>query len=97
MAIFKNSIMDYVCYDGTIAEGLSCEVIINGDEIAVSFKHEQEFIIYKGKEKGQGHYQLDCPEQNGKANLHRFAEGKFLDGYWEENKIRGFWRIYLEK
>jgi len=88
--------MDSVYYDDMPAyEGENCEVKIDGDEIVVSYKDEQGRVLYKGREKGQGHYILECPERRGKASLHRFPEEKFLDGYWVEEGTRGFWRIYL--
>ena len=88
--------MDSVYYDNTYAdERGDCEVKIGDNGIVVSYKDDRGIAIYKGKEKGQGHYLLECPERNGRANLHMFPEGEILDGYWIEEGYKGFWRIYL--
>ena len=33
---------------------------------------------------------------NGRATLHRFADGLILEGSWFEEGERGMWRIHLE-
>ena len=60
-------------------------------------RHEDEgrFYHYTGNEKGEGHYQLHCAENNGKATLHRFAESTILEGSWRESGVHGMWRIEL--
>lgn len=88
--------MDTIFYDETHAlEGEDCEIIINGDEIVVSYDYEDGVTIYKGKDEGHGHFVLECPEKQGKTTLHQILNSKFLDGFWIEEGYRGFWRITL--
>ena len=92
----KTALMDTVFYDETPAyEGEECEIRINGNEIVVSYKDDDEVVIYKGKDEGHGHFVLECPERKGKATLHQIPKSKFLEGFWIEEGYRGFWRITL--
>lgn len=93
MNLYSNSKMDSVFSYSD--ERLDCEVKIGENDIVVSYKDDRGVVIYKGKEIGQGHYELKCPERNGEGSLHIFPEGKILDGYWIEEGDEGFWRIFL--
>ncbi len=88
--------MDTVFYDETSAyEGQKCEIRINGGEIAVSYEDEDDLAVYKGKDEGHGHFELERPEKGGKATLHQMPNSKSLEGYWVEGGYKGFWRIIL--
>lgn len=88
--------MDTVFYDETTAyEGQKCEIRIDKGEIVVSYQDEDGSAIYKGKDEGHGHFVLDRPGKRGKATLHQIPNSKFLEGYWEEEGYKGFWRIIL--
>lgn len=90
--------MDSVFYDETEAyEDEQCEIRIDDTEIVISYEDEDGFVIYKGKNEGNGHYVLTCPDRNAKATLHQLPGSKFLEGYWTEDGERGFWRIKLPK
>ncbi len=96
MSVFLNSKMVSVYEDKTpVYKRQDCQVKLEGDEIVVDYKDERGIVLYKGKEKGQGHYLLKCPEKQGEASLHRFSEAEILDGYWREEGYEGFWRIHL--
>ena len=45
-----------------------------------------------GKRDGTGHYRVVTPGSGG-GTLHRFANDKVLEGSWEINGKRGFWRV----
>lgn len=88
--------MDTVFYDETPAyEGEDCEIILNGDEIVVSYDDEDGVTVYRGKDDGQGHFVIECREKRGKATLHRMKRSKFLEGFWIEAGYKRFWRIVL--
>lgn len=88
--------MDTVYYDESTAdEGKECEIRIDKNEIVVSYEDEGVFVIYKGKDEGNGHFVLQCPERQGMATLHQIPKGKFLEGFWIEEGYKGFWRITL--
>ncbi|MBU0594257.1 MAG: hypothetical protein KKH74_11055 [Gammaproteobacteria bacterium] len=79
------------------AERMPCEVRINEEsgEIAISYESEDGYTVYSGNESGDGHYVLECEEVQGRASLHRFPSSSILEGYWEENGLKGMWRIEL--
>ena len=103
MPVWPHSEMTTAYFDASEAvEGDRCEVRIDESEIVVSYQEDDErngftHVLYQGKNIGDGHYKLTCPERNGEATLHRFPDGKILEGYWKEDGYRGFWRIYLKK
>jgi hypothetical protein len=51
--------------------------------------------VYAGYEIGQGHFHLKSQDGLGKANLHRFPEGRILEGWWHEVDQEGMLRIRL--
>lgn len=98
MAIWKNSLMVSAFLDSARAFiDDPCQVRIDQKEIVVSYEDEDVdgIVVYKGKENGTGHFELFCPEVNGKATLHMFEGGNILEGYWQESGYEGFWRIKL--
>jgi hypothetical protein len=86
--------------NGSIEAEASYEVDVRIDvnEIVVTYAEEDRStnVVWRGKNNGDGHFELKCPEQNGHATLHRFPEGKFLEGFWKEGEYVGFWRIWLK-
>ncbi len=83
MPSWKKSLMTTAFLDSTVAYlNEPCQVVIDNNKIVVSYPDENEVVLYKGKSQGKGHFQLVCPERNGKASLHMFDGGFFLDGYW---------------
>ncbi len=95
MTDWKHCKMTTVYYDETIADDEICDVIIDNESMTVSYKEDDTIVIYKGYDLGGGHFHLHCKEKNGEATLHLPKDGKILEGYWEEESYRGFWRIYL--
>ena len=98
MAVWDNSIMECIYYDGDPADmGMDCQVRIDEDEIVVTYEEDDGgYPVYRGANDGTGHYVLQCPTNNGRATLHRFPNGQILEGYWDEDGCRGFWRIRLQ-
>jgi len=98
MPVWKNSLMTTAFLDETSAfEAEECVVRIEGDVIEISYDDEGGNVIYRGQNDSSGHFELICPERSGRATLHMFKDGKFLDGYWIEGGYKGFWRIELRK
>jgi len=65
-------------FDETPAyEDEECLVRINDNLIEVSYDDEEGNAIYRGKNTGTGHFELSCPERDGRATLHMFKEGIF--------------------
>lgn len=99
MTVWNNCVADVIYYDEIVAvtndEGY--EVRIDGAEIVVSYKDDEGWVEYRGKENGAGHFELAAPEREGRASLHRFQDGNTLEGYWVERGYRGMWRIALQK
>ena len=54
----KTALMDTVFYNETPAfEEEKCEIRITGNEIVISYRDDDDVIIYKGKDEGQDHWQ----------------------------------------
>ena len=54
---------------------------------------------YRGKNNWDGHFDLAAPERKGRASLHCFPNSHFMEGYWQEEDVRGvrgMWRIHLK-
>ena len=83
-------------YDARSEDSL-CDVKIDGKSIVVSYIEEGRptAVIYKGTEHESGHYELFKEDGKGRATLHRFKDGGFLEGWWQENGMQGMWRITL--
>jgi len=79
--------------DETPSEVYPCEVRIDGDEIIVSYDGDAGPVVYSGKMKGEGHFELKSARPEGRACLHRFWNGRRLDGWWKEDGYEGMWRI----
>ncbi|MEK6795445.1 MAG: hypothetical protein AABZ39_11745 [Spirochaetota bacterium] len=93
--LFENCKMDLLYYHDFENEiGLSCSVRVTGQEIVVSSSLGGEKIILRGKGI-RGHYNLKYPQGDGNATLHRFTDGKFLEGQWSWGGARGLWIIWL--
>jgi hypothetical protein len=71
-------------------------VRLTDETIEVAYDDDEGAVCYRGKNKGDGHFELIAPERNGKASLHCFTDSSFLEGYWHEGDGRGMWRILLK-
>jgi hypothetical protein len=75
-----------------------CEVTIGDGQISVKYEWEPgQLQTYQGPEVGDGHFNLTAMVDEGKASLHRFPNGRILDGWWTEEGNEGMWRIVLNK
>jgi hypothetical protein len=95
MSVWNKSRMQTVYYDNDPSEEDECDVKIDSKEIVVSYRDDSGFVNYRGKNDGTGHFELLAPERNGRATLHMFKDSSILEGFWEQEGYRGFWRIYL--
>lgn len=95
MTIWHDCKMSTLYYSADEAGDSRCAVRLEPGYILVEYEDEGRFYHYTGNEKGEGHYQLHCAENNGKATLHRFAESTILEGFWRESGVHGMWRIEL--
>lgn len=94
--LWKKCTMDTFYYDGEADTDSDCEVRIDGNEIVISYDGGEGPVVYKGQAKGTGHYELRSVGVEGRATLHMFEGGKFLEGFWIEDGTEGMWRITLE-
>lgn len=72
-----------------------CEVLIIGGVITVDARHFGGNWIYKGHEVGTGHFSLGSETHHGTGTLHHDDAEDVLEGWWDEEGLRGMWRITL--
>lgn len=94
--VWSNSTMDTFYYDGEADISSACEVRIDDKGIVVSYEGDEGPVIYRGQAKGAGHFELRSTDVDGRATLHMFEGGKFLEGFWVEDGYEGMWRIKLQ-
>lgn len=88
--------MTTLFYDTGASEGYPCVVKITENEILIEYEDETHGIVqYKGKNSGDGHFELDASIVQGKASLHMFPNSSILEGSWIEAQARGMWKIKL--
>lgn len=99
MTVWKNCIVDTLYYseEPAVTHEPGYQVKIDDTEMVVSYKDDEGWVEYRGKSKGDGHFQLFCPERRGEASLHRFPDDKILEGFWIEGGYQGMWRITLRR
>lgn len=98
MQIWTKCTADILYYDGrpTITDDKGYIVRLSDDSIEVSYDDDEGAVCYKGKNNGDGHFNLTAPERSGRASLHCFPNSHYLEGYWDEGGARGMWRIFLK-
>ncbi len=98
MNTWKSCTADILYYDGrpTITKDEGYIVRLTDESIEVAYDDDEGAVCYRGKNTGDGHYQLTAAERNGRASLHRFPGSNFMEGYWNEDDSRGMWRIELK-
>jgi hypothetical protein len=95
MSIWKNSKIALLWYSKDEAsEQNPCEVRIDDQEIVVEYE-DDGLVQYRGKNTGDGHFELTAPDVEGRASLHMFPGSNVLEGSWVEGRQRGMWRITL--
>ena len=97
MQIWKNCIVDTLYYDAEPATVNDSGYIVHlsDESIEISYDDDEGAVCYRGKNNGDGHYDLFAPERKGHASLHCFPNSHFMEGYWQEGDERGMWRIRL--
>lgn len=97
MSNWKQALMDTAYYgEDSAAVNEECEVLLEDGKLSVRYEDEDGWVTYSGKENGEGHFDLFCPERDGRASLHCFPASALLEGFWREEGARGFWRISLK-
>lgn len=96
--VWPRSTFETYSVEGRMGADRRCRVQIGDGLIEVTYaERDGTTVKYSGREHGEGHFELAALEVAGKATLHRFPGGPFLDGYWCEDGGRGMWRITLAK
>lgn len=97
MPIWQNSKMTSIYYTTEPAsEDYPCVVRIDDQGILVEYQDNGEIRQYRGPDRGNGHFELEAIDINGRASLHMFPGSVILEGSWIEASYRGMWRIKLE-
>lgn len=73
----------------------SADVRIGDGRIVLTWEDDEGVVEWHGREHGEGHFELACPERAGRGTLHRFPGGRILEGFWSERGETGFWRVHL--
>jgi hypothetical protein len=86
MQLWKNCTADILFYDETPAyindEGYI--VRLSDVSIEIAYDDDEGAVCYRGKNNGDGHFDLAALERKGRASLHFFPSGHFMEGYWQE-------------
>ena len=92
--IWREARMDTIFYDAkpSIVDQ-RCWVKIGDGRFELTFDIGSP-PAYVGKRAGNGHYRVVSPG-SGSGTLHRFADDEILEGFWDLNGRRGFWRVTL--
>lgn len=98
MQIWKNCTADVLFYEESAAAINDDGYIVrlSDDSIEVAYDDDEGAVCYRGKNNGDGHFDLTAPERKGRASLHCFPNSHFMEGYWQEGDARGMWRIQLK-
>lgn len=95
MTTYKNSKMETIYKHSEEADYDDCEVIINDNEIVISYEESDGIVVYQGANKGDGHFRLASNYEGRGATLHMFEGDIELVGTWFENGQLGVWIIVL--
>lgn len=97
MEIYNRCSVNILYFDDEPACDDECIVRVSEGTIEVAYDDDEGPVCYRGRNAGDGHFQLAAPERDGKATLHQLPGAQILEGYWEEGGNRGMWRIFLSK
>lgn len=81
MAIWREAELETFYADTTPSDRTPCEVRIDGPDIVVSFEGDTGTVTFKGHGEN-GHFRLELPSVNGRAELHMFPDSNELVGSW---------------
>jgi len=91
---WREASMDTIFYDAKPSiVGQRCWVKIGDGRFELTFDIGSP-AAYVGKRVGNGHYRVVFPG-SGSGTLHRFANDEILEGFWDLNGRKGFWRVTL--
>ncbi len=96
MTTWKDARFDCFYYDAAADTNEPCEVALSDEgELTVSYWDDDINCnaVYKGKEAAPGLFELTAPMVEGHATLHQLPDASLLEGFWQEGKKKGMWRI----
>jgi hypothetical protein len=74
-----------------------CTVKFDENKILVEYKEDGEFVQYKGKGDGNGHYKLKGEGFPARATLHQFPDDDHLEGSWFQEGSSGMWKVQINE
>lgn len=74
------------------------ELRLDEEELVIAYEDEDDLgrpltVIYRGTNRGDGHYELRATGVDGRATLHRNPDHDVFEGTWIEGGSMGMWRI----
>ena len=74
------------------------ELRLDDTELVISYEDEDaqgspRVVIYRGKNTGDGHFELLASGVDGRATLHRHPKHDVFEGTWIEEGAKGMWRL----
>lgn len=86
-------------YSGTDAmTEYEVELRLDDKELVISYEDEDAqgkplVVIYRGRDTGDGHFELRATGVDGRASLHRNPKHDIFEGTWIEEGYSGMWRL----
>lgn len=74
------------------------ELRLDEKELVISYEDEDAqgkplVVIYRGKNSGDGHFELRATGVEGRATLHKHPQHDVFEGTWIEEGAKGMWRL----
>ena len=103
--VYKNCIVEFlfrkINKNDLLFISLKAEARIDGKELILSYKADGSLNLWRGIEKGPGHYIMKHEGYREEGSLHRFEKARELVGKWveesEDGVEDGLWRVDLNK
>ena len=97
MQTWSNCTADIFYSNGTtsLIDDAGYIVRLDDEILEIAYDDDEGAVCYRGKNTGDGHFELTAPERDGHAVLHRTPGSTHLHGYWKESGYQGMWRISL--
>lgn len=88
-----------IYYPGTDAmTEFEVELRLDDQELVISYEDEDSqgkplIVIYRGRNSGDGHFELRADGVEGRATLHKHPKHEVFEGTWIEEGAKGMWRL----
>lgn len=74
------------------------EVRLDEKELVISYEDVDGqgaplIVIYRGRNTGDGHFELTASGVSGRATLHKHPKHDVFEGTWIEEGEKGMWRL----